>query len=1449
MGELSGVSLVSALRLFRPPQSRVNPNKPLFTGNPHPDLFVKSPSLRFGSDDQAFTQELTAEQFMGALADAAGGMDPALEVQVPIFARMLVAVNPDRVMTPEAANAAMDGFRQAMLEVQSSEEPAPYLAAAAAMTLKYFLLDALPSEEIASFLPSANRLLGMSDPETFHEWVVQNKIEEKIPVTSADPLSKLTQLVEMQELKNEAAAETSGKKPKKTTKAKKKKGMTDNPDGEKPSGAVTVLTKLVSRFSPQISQILNWEKFHKLVLDKGADPVALEDTGRRLEGMLERGSDDFSLTHAYNQIFQSVSDPEWRLEASEILGSIYNNGGNPQFFSNLMVSNAAIKALTPQQLQHHFVAMGDVVSQRQAPEARNGLYTLINRLLNGNYFTVQKDLPFDMALSYSYDLAAQLTPAMGTKGWELVIEQFKKPQTEESIRKQVQDLKTLLGDVQDNPSLLAKLAGIYFNTNAETTEKAKQQAFSLKTLGIANFEKAAAWTQDFQSQDLSNRLKTILVEPYVQALLPCIGTIAEKVDTVDKLCTALEICRHFAEKGSNPMSFANFLVYQMPSGTNSIYSGIRSEYWTNYLPCADIYPKLTTPRQKALYDEFMIAVWREGKGDGIKASNYHQWVEQAIQLGDALPQTFSPQEISPLVVKFFNSKGLQTDLPKTLEQFKYLTIELAGAPVPLSKWILEKTLLSSYPERTLFMASLLRSASEQGLSQEILDKLFQQFALMTDKINNTDAQKMLLKTHWHDLAKAIKAVPAQPGATSNGTPKPLEVFSDVWNQLYRSYNGDEALKMLGDELVKPSIPKELMEKLTFRYSESKLNLVMRATKAYVARGLDPKPLVAFLTEGHPRYNEPYAVSYLDTYLKPFLNIDKFPTPAHWELVLPVFISLFYGGYASTENWETRVNSLVNIIAALPESLSASQKQKLRDTLLSRYNSSVPPDTMSEDLKSVFATVSSDTALTGVLADQLVSKPELLYDLPLLETIIDIFKAQGVPPQEVTSQLADLAAMMVQMRSLVPADTLKTVAKDLFAIPVPSLKKALTAFHWIKSNLRLSENIFNAQYPWITQFSLLASLDNPDRFLDTYMLNFAQVHPSVMLGLLRYLSETSEGFAQGKNLLPELMAVVGPYTSSLSGKDLDVQSYSAQIIKTLAKLKEVSLSNIEPLEYDNYARLGVLSLSYPKWKFDAMTRWKGQGDMERPALLAQSGQFRKIPARPDDKTYHGGYHRYDKKTGVSIELRRAYAVISKPGLGTLVVRNSGTQFGRDLLPEVAYYHPTRTYTSGQDLFYPGQDLTETYQGEKFQSVLSNELQQSSRKKPSHENIKALLDELDKGMVPYLAWKYGFKQGKPAEGIKELINASLLSARNMGNETPFGTTQNIQLAWVNRFGVPYPVQVFDVKDPKNLAELEFFDKVLNKEDRALSAVEYQERMPNLMQFLTFGLENKLELVLSE
>lgn len=386
---------------------------------------------------------------------------------------------------------------------------------------------------------------------------------------------------------------------------------------------------------------------------------------------------------------------------------------------------------------------------------------------------------------------------------------------------------------------------------------------------------------------------------------------------------------------------------------------------------------------------------------------------------------------------------------------------------------------------------------------------------------------------------------------------------------------------------------------------------------------------------------------------------------------------------------------------------------------------------------------------------------------------------------------------------------------------------------------------------------------PNTFLNYVLTHRDTLDLEAYKALYYYTEYGMEPVAQA--LLPELLALLEPTFQRLKTAEAS-QAYQESVLHQasagLTRLYRyiyadntgITIPRLERPVLENWARIGTLGLSFTKWQMDAMALWKGQGPKQEPALLEQSGMFQPIPPRSSDDKFFRGFIHHNPDTGISIELRRAYITIAKPGVGTLVIRNSSPVFGRDLLNEPAYFHPSRAATGPQPSFDPETDLTSIENilasrgRDTFFSVMGKTLNGSKKAGEHHKAIRTLLDAFDAEMEPYISWKCGFKNGEAPPGLAKMLESSLASAQEGGSLSPFGKLKNLRLAWVDRYGLPFSTQTFDLAEPAHQQEVAFFLNVLKRRQRAPNTEAFTQNMPNLLAFLKDGLKHNLELVLT-
>lgn len=471
------------------------------------------------------------------------------------------------------------------------------------------------------------------------------------------------------------------------------------------------------------------------------------------------------------------------------------------------------------------------------------------------------------------------------------------------------------------------------------------------------------------------------------------------------------------------------------------------------------------------------------------------------------------------------------------------------------------------------------------------------------------------------------------------------------------------------------------------------------------------------------------------------------------------------------------------------------------------------------------------------------------DREILQTLLD----HGADPNLPDSSKTPPLFRALQQRNLAIIETLLTHGADPNS-PDPSQTPPL---FWAlrKGDFYLSERLLaHGANPEISTPSqqLFLHFKNPRAFLAHMTAHQKNLLPEDISALFSVIYHGPESL--GKNLLPELLALLPLYTRRVEGNREKMGIASACISRLYDFMKRdvggFSVDHLLGIALPSWGKVGILGLSFSRFKYDTMGLWTGAGPSEKPPLLVQSGLFQPVSARPDDARYFKGFVHEDPASGLSIELRRAYLVISKPGLGSVVIRNSSHDFGRNLFPEPAYYHPEKTYRQGKDLLNPADLLSDNSE---FMSVLGKDLNRYDWYQALHHGkIQALLGEFQGVMNRYTQWKCGFKDGIAPEGFKAILEAAVLSTAHDGAMGPFKREKNLRLAprlaWVNPYELPAPVASLDLSQPEIFREAELYLKVLKGQAIIKDAGEYATKLPKLTAFLAEGLGQGLELVLS-
>jgi hypothetical protein len=195
--------------------------------------------------------------------------------------------------------------------------------------------------------------------------------------------------------------------------------------------------------------------------------------------------------------------------------------------------------------------------------------------------------------------------------------------------------------------------------------------------------------------------------------------------------------------------------------------------------------------------------------------------------------------------------------------------------------------------------------------------------------------------------------------------------------------------------------------------------------------------------------------------------------------------------------------------------------------------------------------------------------------------------------------------------------------------------------------------------------------------------------------------------------------------------------------------------------------GFLTHGFRFWRYDS------QGGNK--SLMSQYG-FKRLAPRKTDAVYGPGYvlaKSIQPKSSLDsqsiVEFRRAYLLVSNPKYGTLVIRNSSKEFGRDTMAHPAYFSPKALTSVDLKTFdiknhlaqWPPEKTPISFSDEeppnpntdKFMSILDPRLY-PTRMRPTEEGasaekqilnraiapVETLMNELLKVKEDYRRWKF-------------------------------------------------------------------------------------------------------------
>lgn len=278
---------------------------------------------------------------------------------------------------------------------------------------------------------------------------------------------------------------------------------------------------------------------------------------------------------------------------------------------------------------------------------------------------------------------------------------------------------------------------------------------------------------------------------------------------------------------------------------------------------------------------------------------------------------------------------------------------------------------------------------------------------------------------------------------------------------------------------------------------------------------------------------------------------------------------------------------------------------------------------------------------------------------------------------------------------------------------------------------------------------------------------------------------------------------------------------------------------------NWAKIGFLAHAFRFWKLDS------QGGKD--SLFGKFG-FKPMAKRSTDEKYHGGYtitkannKALTLKDGTLIEFRRGYLLVSHPGQGTLVIRNSSYVFGRDKMPHVAYYSETAMTEADLTTLDPANDY-------RFKNILTSNLYVSSQ---FPATLKFLLGELMALKSDYRKWKFdseafneaGQFVGDRTAGMKQIVSMleEALAQHQLGL-----TDKPLPSLVMTSPNMPV-YEPFSYKDSKGVKKKQYeitearLQEIKDSANGQWSAAKY----PNSewLKFVQAGVDNDAELILTD
>ncbi len=307
----------------------------------------------------------------------------------------------------------------------------------------------------------------------------------------------------------------------------------------------------------------------------------------------------------------------------------------------------------------------------------------------------------------------------------------------------------------------------------------------------------------------------------------------------------------------------------------------------------------------------------------------------------------------------------------------------------------------------------------------------------------------------------------------------------------------------------------------------------------------------------------------------------------------------------------------------------------------------------------------------------------------------------------------------------------------------------------------------------------------------------------------------------------------------------------------------------------WGKIGTLSHSFLKWKFDAQRVWKrDRSRVVFPALLEEWGMQR-IDAdpkhgvgfvlKPNSKTIHilsgvreGNPHWEEFDSDTFFLFRHSHMLISHPERGTTLLRNSSPIFGRDKFSHPAYHSRLGIGAgySAEDLkFLSDYDLKRD-----FLPILDLELNRDNERLLDIAFLVSLVQAIDSDYARwkfdtnyYSAWTVGAEQsfedsllgGFYSEGYESMVE--WLSARqrhSKADDLP-------ELAFVHPDYPPfhaYPFHITGESEPKRALSLDAEKIKLLKLHRDFNAPEEDLERTGIRNFFQLaGFDTKANLIL--